>query len=170
MSKAGIILRVAISTFMGSLELAQRNRELVREHTDTPADVALKVSKAFWGEHTKPEQITRFERDPLGHKAKLDAFYQDRCIVNVVFDGNERTGGYIVLDGELLALHSQIKSRGNWLLDHAIKDGAKHLVCSDTAYLRSFYEGRGFIFSGWQSNWTEGQPPLLRMGLPVNET
>ena len=62
----------------------------------------------------------------------------------------------------MIGLWCNVKGSGNWLLDHAIKDGATRLNCFD-GYLVNFYKARGFVEVNREANWTAGEPDVVFM-------
>lgn len=62
----------------------------------------------------------------------------------VAAEGNDKRGGFLVLDGELQGLHSIDKGNGDWLLHAAVEYGADRLDTYDIPHLVDLYYRHGF--------------------------
>jgi hypothetical protein len=75
--------------------------------------------------------------------------------------------GYVVTwKGELRCVFSCGKGQGDALIRNAIANGAKYLDCFD-GYLPEFYKRHGFVETGREPNWTDGEPDVVYMGIPA---
>lgn len=91
----------------------------------------------------------------------ITEFFDSRCKIRLAKKGNTVTGGYIVLDGNLIGLFANGVS-GSWLLGQAHKDGAASLDCFD-GFLVDFYKRHGWTVDSRVANWTEGEPDVVFM-------
>lgn len=139
--------------YLNALGLARRT--LKHGKSLSPVDeIALKVAKAYhkWLKGNGKANT----------KETLEEFYTDHCKVRLAKDGNEVTGGYVVLHRELIGLFSNRKGMGDWLVQMAIKDGADHLDCFD-GHLPEFYAKHGFRVHDRAANWAPGEPDVVFM-------
>lgn len=175
----GIILKADLNQFQNALGLnrrasfteaqdGQRVHQINLSISPTP-DVVLACAEAFWAERNKTDPDRR--TDIFAFK---EAFERDNLKIRLAYDSITRslsgvqlrpraTGGYIVLNGELLALHSVIRGRGTWLLDNAINDGAVRLNCHNVPRLLALYESRGFKEVHRAPDLIEGRPDVVWM-------
>ncbi|AWD90636.1 GNAT family N-acetyltransferase [Pseudomonas phage Nerthus] len=117
-------------------------------------DVTIDIANAFrqyWA-----------ARPNTDHKVAQAMFYKDHCKLYLAKDGNKVTGGFIVIDGELRSLFTNVKGIGSWLLFWAIREGAKRLDCFD-GYLVEFYKRHGFKETKRVENWAHGGPQVVYM-------
>lgn len=78
--------------------------------------------------------------------------------------------GFIVRNGgELIALFSTVKGRGNDLVQIAVQCGAEYLDCFD-GYLPELYARHGFSCYKREANWTPGGPDVVFMHIPSELT
>lgn len=74
----------------------------------------------------------------------------------------DRNSGYIITtDGTLCALFSNVRGRGDQLLNDAIADGAMRLNHYATDHLSNLYERHGFREVRREANWTPGRPDVV---------
>ena len=105
------------------------------------------------------------EPDRMRHKQRLQDYHKNDCCIRVVKEGNRTVGGYMILQGQLLAFHHHLRGRGLWMLDDALHHGANKLSCFDLPPLVKLYTERGFVVTGRSDNWTQGAPDVLSMEL-----
>uniref|UniRef100_A0AAU6W0S8 Acetyltransferase n=3 Tax=unclassified bacterial viruses TaxID=12333 RepID=A0AAU6W0S8_9VIRU len=105
------------------------------------------IARAFWMQNAR----LTFPKQAL-HTGALMQYHEEVCHIRLVWESGlplcirpAASGGYIVLNGELMGLWSTVRGRGNWLLDHAINDGATRLSCFDIPHLVKLYRNRGFV-------------------------
>lgn len=96
------------------------------------------------------------------HKTAQEMFYKDHCKLYLAKDGKKVTGGFFILDGELRGVFTNVKGIGNWLVQWAIREGAKRLDCFD-GYLTGFYQRLGFTEVKRVENWAHGGPQVVFM-------
>ena len=152
----GIITKATTAQYLNALGLARRcvpsipqdgQRVYQIDQCLAPTDEYVTViSKAFWAANPRIERAGR-----VLHADALVKYHEEHCKIRLVWESGvpqcvrpKATGGYIVLNGELMGLWSEVRGRGNWLLDHAIADGAEVLSCFDIPHLVKLYRGRGF--------------------------
>lgn len=89
-------------------------------------------------------------------------FYRDRCKVRAVYEDIRMVGGYVVMDGELLAFHCTERGKGPWLMLHAINDGAQRFdTFADNAAMERLAKGAGFEKVRIVANRVAGGPPVV---------
>lgn len=125
-------------------------------------EVINTVAKAF--HDYKARQADLYQM----HETVKGWFYRDHCKIRLAYHVDEQSkagqcGGYIVLDDELIALHNNFRGKGEWMLDHAINDGATKLSCFDVPHLINLYTGRGFKEVSRQWNDVKGRPDVVWM-------
>ncbi|QPB07296.1 putative acetyltransferase [Pseudomonas phage BUCT553] len=91
-------------------------------------------------------------------------FFKDHCKMYLAKDGKKVTGGFFILDGELRSVFTNQSGMGNWLVQWAVREGAKRLDCFD-GYLTSFYQRLGFKEVKRVENWAHGGPDVVFMEL-----
>ena len=172
-----IIKTATLNEFQNALGLNRRVVGKRSEQIDTnlcsTGELVLQITAAFWAANPSSSYagISDFLAQRAEIKHKVEAFYKERCIIRLCYHSDpvqpvRAVGGYIVLNGNLLAFHNCARGVGTWMLDHAIADGAKQLVCADVPHLRGLYGSRGFVFSGYASAFPGYKgAPLLMMGL-----
>lgn len=132
-----VITKVAIGAFINALNVHRRTSELVRYNTCPSDQIMLKVAQAF-NEDFQPGASLEANR------ARIEKFYSERCHVRLCFDGAQSVGGYVVLDGELLAFHNLQRGKGDWMMLNAVADGATRLDCFAELVLVNLYQRHGF--------------------------
>ncbi len=76
---------------------------------------------------------------------------------------DDKLSGYgITVDGDLIAVFSTVKGRGDALVTEAIARGAVTLDCFD-GFLPAFYARHGFTETRREANWTAGSPDVVYM-------
>lgn len=156
------IAKVSLNAFINGFSEARDNNPMIAANTSTPDEIVEKICAAA---------------DAVGHKVGLalavkrydsmSRFFSKECHIRATFDGKEYTGGYIVLNGELLALHSTRKGSGEWLVRCALEDGANHLDCFDVDRLVNLYHKYGFVTADRVPNTTPGEPDVVYMVRPI---
>ncbi len=73
---------------------------------------------------------------------------------------DERSGFGITEDGELIAVFSVDKGRGQGIMEAAESRGAAYLDHFD-GYLSDFYQRRGWVEYKREPNWVDGQPAVV---------
>lgn len=157
-----IMLKADVIGLLGSLQIAKRFAEpkraqLIRDNCISEDDLAMKIAEVY--RLMYPER----EANRLLAKQREKEFFEEHCRIRVAYSRARPEAGFCVLNGELLALHSQLPWRGAWLLDHAINEGAKFLNCFDVPPLVQLYTGRGFREVSRFANHNQGGPDVLVM-------
>lgn len=81
------------------------------------------------------------------------------------FLSTDRHSGFAIsTTGELVAVFSTVRGRGNDIMAAATANGAAHLDCFD-GYLTGLYSRHGFKVTERFANWTPGQPDVVVMVL-----
>ena len=111
--------------------------------------------KAFNEARTESQQVAKATSKP----EDLDA-YNSRFYLSV----DHKSGFAVTLEGNLNAVFSLVKGRGDSLVSHAINFGAYTLDCFD-GYLPKFYSKHGFNEYRREANWTAGEPDVVFMTL-----
>ncbi|MEU5403728.1 hypothetical protein ABZ348_31055 [Streptomyces sp. NPDC005963] len=105
---------------------------------------ARRASKLVAGATSKPAEMPKGAR----------YFLADDLMSGFGIDG----------DGTLIGVFSLIKGRGEGMVTHAIKSGARKLDCFD-GFLPGYYERFGFVETERVPNWTQGEPDVVFMAL-----
>lgn len=138
-----VIAKVTLEKFVHALNHARRRFPLVDANCHHESTVAIKVADEFRRRYTQTLAQT-MSTTQLRHKRNLAEFEAKHCHLMLVFNGAVVEGGYCVLSGELMALWNVSKGKGDWLMQHAINDGAVHLDHFDVPVLCDLYERHGF--------------------------
>lgn len=153
-----IIVPVSINAFINALGVNRRISDKVREGTNTADEVMLQVAQSYdlvaGGAEFRRAALSRME-----NKMRLDNFYKYSCHVRLCFTDNRAVGGFIVLDGELLALHNLEPGHGDWMMRDAVRCGATKLSCWATPALLNLYVRHGFKAVGHESHHTDPDHP-----------
>lgn len=147
-----IIVPVSINAFINALGVNRRISDKVRGGTSTADEVMLQVAQAY-----RPARSLGFTR--AESRARLEEFYSKRCHVRLCFSDNRAVGGFIVLDGELLALHNLEPGHGDWMMRDAVRCGAVKLSCWATTALLNLYVRHGFKAVGHEPHHTDPDHP-----------
>lgn len=153
---SAVITKVSFATFHRILSDARDAHPLIALNTISGDELLSKVCRAVdsmpW-----PTNMLGKAGDKTAH------FFRHRCKVRVAFRDNEPVAGYVVLDGELLCVHSTVKGLGKWLVQNAVADGAAKLDCFDVPALRGLYEWAGFKVTSRAPNYVRGEPDVIYM-------
>lgn len=149
-----VIVNVPPAAFYFALNYNRRRRPLVGENCNTAEECMILMAKAF---HAKEffGSVTHAER--------LRWFLEGDCKFRCAVDGADKRGGYMILSGNLIALHHVDHGHGDWLLRDAIDHGASRLECFQHSHLIDLYQRHGFQVTGRSANWVAGQPDILTM-------
>lgn len=138
-----VIAKVTLEKFVHALNHARRRFPLVGASCTHEGTLAIKCADEFRRRYTA--QLSQIMgTNPTRHKRNIDEFYSRHCHLMLVFEGSEVVGGYCVLSGELMALWNIRKGKGDWMMQHAINDGADRLDHFDIPALCNLYERHGF--------------------------
>lgn len=115
------------------------------------------------------DKVRQFAQDVRRHfKGTFDdftAFLRESIQYRLIYDGAQAVGGYLVLDGELLGLFCTVRGKGDWLMRHAVLDGANRLDCFAEPALLKLYHRHGFTIYRSEANWDPKGLPVVFMGL-----
>lgn len=115
-------------------------------------DIALDIADAFWAS----------AKEAGNHAEHVAAFYRERCKLFLAMDGNTVTGGFGVLNGELIGLFAWPGTWGVWLLHRAMGEGATRLNCFD-GFLPEYYAKHGWREVRREPNYEAGGPDVIYM-------
>jgi hypothetical protein len=162
-----IMVNTDLSGLLSSLQLAKRGTDYERaaqvQLSCTDASELVMLYAETFRNLCMPTEGT--EPDRMRHKQRLQDYHKNDCCIRVAKEGNRTVGGYMVLQGQLLAFHHHLRGRGLWMLDDALHHGANKLTCFDLPPLVKLYTERGFEVTGRLDNWNQGGPDVLSMGL-----
>lgn len=157
-----VILQVPMEKFYYALNHNARRRPEIRASCTPAEEVAIITSQEF--HRRNPQQLVISGRgNRRAWSERVAAFYDKVCHVRVAVDGNDKRGGFIVMDGALIALHSIDKGNGDWLMREALSLGADKLDTYDIPYLLEFYKKHGFYEVLREPNTTKGKPDIVWM-------
>lgn len=146
-----LLVKVSLGTFTHALNHARRRFPLV--DANCIHDGALVIAIAKEKHHLFPPRPDFRRGDAQVPVAERDEarFYAKHCHLILAYPIGHKgageplpVGGYCVLSGQLHAFWNVEKGKGDWMLQHAIKDGAKHLDHFDVPHLNDLYERHGF--------------------------
>jgi hypothetical protein len=162
-----IMVNTDLGGLLASLQLAKRGKDYERAaqvelSCTSESELVMLYAETFRGLRVPAGSA---EPDRIQHKQRLHDYHKNDCCIRVAKEGNRTVGGYMVLQGQLLAFHHHQRNHGNWMLDDAISCGAKNLTCFDLPPLVKLYTGRGFKITGRLDNWNQGGPDVLSMVL-----
>lgn len=138
-----VIVKVPMDKFYYALNHAARRRPEIATSCTRAEDLCIKTSGEFHRRNPQTLAVT-LSTKPGDHKRKLENYYSKVCHVRLAMEGNDPRGGFIVLDGELLGLHSLDKGKGDWMMREAVSLGADRLDCFDIPHLIDLYQRHGF--------------------------
>lgn len=164
-----IILQATLEQFLNALGL--NRRMTMTEAQDgqrvyqinkclSPTNhIGLAVAQRFWKWVAEnPSSNTQAE-----HLAAMREWRDKHCKIRLCYWNNRAVGGYVVVQGELLGMHNLHRGVGQWMLDHAINDGAVTLDCFDEPALIKLYASRGFTEERRELNHVKGLPDIVWM-------
>lgn len=163
-----VIVKAAIDKFYFALNLNARRRPYIGASCTPAEDVTVKAAQEF---HRRNPSVSArrgvpdFQEARRRHAALLDTYYSKVCHVRLAMEGNDPVGGFVVLDGELIALHNVKQGKGDWMLREAVSLGADRLDCFDIPYLIDLYYRHGFREVLREPNTTKGRPDVVWMRL-----
>lgn len=134
-----LIRQYSMDPLVHALASNPRRRPLIREGCASGGEVGCKISEVWhcW------RRAGQFGHVP-DRRAQEREFYASQCIVYTAQEGNDRRGGFAVLQGELIGLHHVDKGHGDWLMRAAVDAGAWRLNCFADPHLLSLYNRHGF--------------------------
>lgn len=160
-----VIVKVTPAVFYNAMNFNARRRSLIRDQCSSAEQVVLAISQRFGESRDKrvpPAQRTG-HGNSVEHRDALTKFYRERAIVRCAVEGNDQRGGYVVLDGELIGFHHIDREHGDWMMHHAVSDGAVRLNCFDEPHLIGLYGRFGFREVRREPNHTPDKPDVIFM-------
>lgn len=161
-----VLIPATIDQFQNALGLARRTRPAVAEGCHEAGDIVLKVVQAYHRhKQSWPAQIRDVDRSVLRTMQEENerAFFGNRCKIMLAYLDSKPVGGYVVLEGELLGLHNVERGKGDWLLQHAVNDGADRLDTLAVPHLLRLYDRYGFKQVHTQANHNPDLPDVVWM-------
>lgn len=149
-----VLVKVSLQEYLNAFATARSLSARVRQNTSSAAMVSTKVANAFWASQRASPRHTHVERV----QAWVD---QHTHIYLAKAPGQEVTGGFLILDGELMGFWGP--KIGEWLLRAAIKFGADRLDCFD-GWLTAYYTKWGFREILREPNYFKGGRMLSGCG------
>lgn len=151
-----LIRQYSMDPLIHAIASNPRRRPLIRDMLDDSGAIAIKIGNAFRERYPNHEAPGRH---PGGRRGREQQFYAKHCIVYTAQEGNDRRGGFAVLDGELIGLHHVDKGLGDWLMRAAVDAGARKLCCLGTPHLLSLYTRHGFTTVRVERNTDDPKGP-----------
>lgn len=159
------IIPASPEQFYYSMNFNARRRPQIKTTCSAAEDIVLKVAQEFQRETAMLPPVSRVSTgNSIAHKGRLLAFYKHRALIRVVVQGNDKRGGFVILNGELMGLHHVDAGKGEWLLQEAIRLGADRLDCFDIPHLMRLYMRYGFRELSREPNHKPGQPDVVWLG------
>ena len=153
-----VLVKVAPDAFYYALVTNASRRPQIRAACADASGILIACSSEF---HRRNPKMVPHERRVW--QARIDEFHDKVCHIRLATDGNDKRGGFVVLDGELLGFHNVDCGRGDWMMRWAVALGANRLDCFDIPHLIDLYERHGFREILREPNTTKGQPDVVWM-------
>ncbi|ANH51118.1 hypothetical protein FDH02_gp42 [Pseudomonas phage VSW-3] len=157
-----VILKVPMEQYYYALNHNARRRPEIRMGCTPAEELCIITSKEFHRRNPQTLAVTMSTTRKDWQK-RVANFYDKVCHVRVAAEGNDKRGGFVVMDGELLTLHSIDKGNGDWLMREALSLGANRLDTFDIPYLIEFYQKHGFREILREKNTKKGMPDIVWM-------
>lgn len=157
-----VLIDGTLEGLLSSLQFARRSDDagragLVSLNCGTDAELTLQHARAYH------QRFPELSGGRGGQKARQAVWERDHCYIRLCKEQNLTVGGFMVLNGELLAFHNQRRGKGAWMLQHALNLGANRLTCFDVPHLPDFYKYGGFREAGRLDNYNQAGPDVLTM-------
>ena len=129
---------------------------------------ALGTDERIEASLSRPKELLDTVRDFARNFAKryaddLEAHLSDHIKIRVAYQDNTPVAGYLVVGGELVGLFSLARGKGDWIMGHAVSDGANHLDCFAEPALLKLYHKHGFTINRSVANWDPTGLPVVYM-------
>lgn len=147
-----VMTKVPFNSYIDALYYARDTDGRVVNSLSTPAELTAKVQDYY---QQKAKEYGR----ALGE----GEFYTHHVIVRVAYQGAEPVAGYLIVGGELVGLFSLARGKGDWLMQHAVSDGASHLDCFAEPALLKLYHKHGFTINRSEPNYDPAGLPVVYM-------
>lgn len=147
-----------LKTFLRCYEQKHKASSLIRKNCMSPHGLMAEIHRLFWEWNNSDRPAGHHD-----HSAKLkewqDKFLRVRLVHAFGPAGCAVVGGYVVAEGNLMALHSTSKGLGLWLLRHAMQDGAVFLNTFADNPLRRHLPGEGWVLVQQDKNHAGPEHP-----------
>lgn len=144
--------KVPFNSYIDALNHARDTDGRIKASLSTPEELAAKAANYYM-------EVAKASRRPLSE----GAFFSDHVIVRVAYQGTEPVAGYLVVGGELVGLFSLARGKGDWIMGHAVSDGADHLDCFAEPALLKLYHKHGFKIHHSEANYDPAGLPVVYM-------
>ena len=161
-----VITPATLDQFQNALGLAARTREEIKVGCHAAGEIVLKVAQAYhrykaaWPAQIKAATLADVRAIQVENER---GFFGKRCKIRLCYEDSQPVGGYIVLEGELLGLHNVRRGKGDWMLQHAVLDGADRLDTLAVCSLLRLYDRYGFKQVSTEPNWNPDLPDVVWM-------
>lgn len=157
-----VIVRVAMDQFYYALNYNARRRPEIAASCTRAEDICIMTSNEFHRRNPNKVVVGK-ATNRQEWAAKVENYYSKVCHVRVATEGNDKRGGFVVIDGELVGFHHVDKGKGDWLLAEAVSLGANRLDCFDIPHLLDLYYRHGFREVLREPNHKKGAPDVVWM-------
>ena len=147
-----VMTKVPFNSYIDALNHARDTDGRIKASLSTPEELAAKVG-GYYGQVAKE----------LGRAPSVEEFRSEHVIVRVAYQGTEPVAGYLVVGGELVGLFSLARGKGDWIMGHAVSDGADHLDCFAVPALLKLYHKHGFKIHHSEANYDPAGLPVVYM-------
>lgn len=147
-----VMAKVTFNNYMDALQYARDIDERVVNSLSTPDELRATVVNYY-----------KAQANQLGRAIDEAEFYAEHLKVRVVYQDAKPVAGYLVLGGELLGLFSLVRGKGDWIMQHAVDDGAARLDCFAEPALLKLYHKHGFKIKNSVANFDPKGLPVVYM-------
>ena len=147
-----VMTKVPFNSYIDALYHARDTDGRVVNSLSTPAELRAKVVNYYMQ-----------KADEYGRALSAEEFHSEHVIVRVAYQGTEPVAGYLVVGGELVGLFSLARGKGDWIMGHAVSDGADHLDCFAEPALLKLYHKHGFKIHHSEANYDPAGLPVVYM-------
>ena len=147
-----IITKATFEQYINALNHARDTDERIKTSLSTPDELRAKATNHYM-----------VQTEYMGRIMGAKEFYTEHLQVRVAYQGTEPVAGYLVVGGELVGLFSTVRGKGDWLMQHAVSDGANLLDCFAEPALLKLYHRHGFTITRSEANWDPAGLPVVYM-------
>ena len=147
-----VMTKVPFNSYIDALYHARDTDGRIVNSLSTPAELTAKVQDYYLQKAKE-----------LGRELSAEEFHSEHVIVRVAYQGTEPMAGYLIVGGELVGLFSLARGKGDWIMGHAVSDGANHLDCFAEPALLKLYHKHGFTITHSVANWDAAGLPVVYM-------
>ena len=144
--------KVPFNSYIDALNHARDTDGRIKASLSTPIELAAKVRGYY-------KQVA----DEYGRALSVEEFQSEHAIVRVAYRGTEPVAGYLIIGSELVGLFSLARGKGDWIMGHAVSDGADHLDCFAEPALLKLYHKHGFKIHHSEANYDPAGLPVVYM-------